>query len=163
MTNPKTYDRALMRDELVRDEALKLRTYRCTAGKLTIGVGRNLDDVGISAAETAALGITAASCAKDGLTRAQAMALLDSDLDRVERDLDRRTPWWRGLDPVRQRVMVNMAFNLGITRLMGFRNTLRMIEASRFEDAARNMLLSLWAKQVGLRALRLSFMMKTGT
>lgn len=156
-------DRRVMRAELVRDEGLRLKPYRCTAGKLTVGVGRNLDDVGISTVEADAMGITAAGCGSRGVTYEQAMALLDSDIARVERDLDRRLPWWRGLDPVRQRVLVNMGFNLGITRLLGFRNTLRFVELGDYAHAASNMLQSLWARQVGARAVRLADMMETGT
>lgn len=157
-----TYDRKAMRQELIRDEGCRLKTYRCTAGKLTIGVGRNLDDVGISFEETKKLGITKQSAIKLGISQANAEALLDSDIDRVEKDLDRKLSWWRKLDPVRQRVLVNMAFNLGIDGLLGFKNTLRFIQAGNYEQAARNMEQSLWAKQVGKRAKRLQDMMRAG-
>ena len=157
-----SYDRAVMRAELVRDEGERLKVYRCTAGKLTIGVGRNLDDVGIFAHETAALGITKQSCIASGISETQSRRLLDSDIDRVEDDLDRQLPWWRKLDPVRQRVMVNMAFNLGIRGLCGFKNTLGMIQRGDYAGAAANMLLSKWANQVGKRANRLAVMMRTG-
>lgn len=157
-----TYDREIMLDELDRDEGERLKVYRCTAGKLTIGVGRNLDDVGIFAHETAALGITKGSCIANGITREQSRYLLNSDIDRVDADLDRELPWWRQLDPVRQRILVNMAFNLGITGLCGFKNTLGMIRRGDFEAAAANMLQSKWARQVGARATRLSAMMRSG-
>jgi lysozyme len=157
-----TYDRAAMLEELVRDEGERLKVYRCTAGKLTIGVGRNLDDVGIFAHETAALGITKGSCARDGITKEQSRFLLNSDVDRVDRDLDRHLPWWRKLDPVRQRIMVNMAFNLGIGGLCGFKNTLAMIQGGNYASAAAGMMQSKWARQVGPRASRLSAMMKDG-
>lgn len=169
-----TYDRAAMIAELRRDEGERLKAYKDSVGKWTIGIGRNLDDVGISAAETQALGITTASARSNGITKEQSAALLESDLGRVDADLDRVQPWWRKLDPVRQRVMVNMAFNMGIGRkpdpargikgtgLSGFVNTLRMIEAGRYDAAASNMLASKWASQVGARAQRLSAMMRTG-
>ncbi|MGB3930750.1 MAG: glycoside hydrolase family protein [Sphingobium sp.] len=151
-----------MISELVRDEGERLKVYLCTANRRTIGVGRNLDDVGISAAETAALGLTVASCVRGGITREQSRALLDNDIRRCEADLDRRLTWWRTLDPVRQRVLVNMCFNLGIKGLLGFVNTLGMVKAGRYADAATNMLKSKWAAQVGKRANRLSEMMRTG-
>jgi lysozyme len=156
------FDRATLRAELIRDEGLRLKAYRCTAGKRTIGVGRNLDDVGISASETKATGVTIASCIAQGVSRETANLLLDNDIDRCVADLDRKLPWWRTLAPVRQRVLLNMCFNLGVMSLCGFRNTLAMMQAGRFADAAANMLKSKWAGQVGARATRLSKMMRTG-
>ena len=162
-----TYDRQKLRVELVRDEGEKLAVYRCTAGKRTIGVGRNLDDVGISAAETAKLGITVSSCVARGISQAQSRTLLDSDIDRCERDLDRALPWWRTLNPVRQRVLLNMCFNMGVGRrgvsgLLSFTNTLAMIERGNFAGAAAGMKASKWHRQVGQRAVRLEAMMQTG-
>ncbi|KQM79404.1 lysozyme [Sphingomonas sp. Leaf22] len=153
--------------ELTRDEGLRLKTYRCTAAKLTIGIGRNLDDVGITASEARLFGCETSAQAlahvkRHGLTMLQAESLFANDIVGCERDLDRRLGWWRGLDDVRQRVLLNMCFNLGINRLLGFRNTLRMIEHREYEDAAAGMLQSLWARQVGARAQRLSAMMRTG-
>jgi lysozyme len=128
--------------ELTRDEGLRLKPYRCSAGKLTIGIGRNLDDVGISHGE--------------------AEILLRNDIARAEADLDRDLPWWKTLDEVRRRVLVNMAFNLGIRGLLGFKNTLELVRTGRYLDAAQHMLDSKWAKQVGPRAVRLATMMRDG-
>jgi lysozyme len=132
----------LLKDELVRDEGLKLKPYRCTAGKLTIGVGRNLDDVGISASE--------------------AMLLLEHDINRVIAKLSYHLPWWSSLTENRQRVLANMAFNLGIDGLLKFKNTLSYIQNGNYSEAAKAMLESKWAKQVGERAVRLSKMMEAG-
>jgi len=129
-----------MRAELVRDEGLRLRIYKDTVGKLTIGVGRNLDDVGIS---------------KD-----EAYLMLDNDIQRTSDSLDKNLPWWKTLDEVRQRVILNMAFNMGINSLLGFKNTLAAIQAGRYNDAADGMLASKWATQVGDRATRLAKMMR---
>lgn len=131
-----------MRDELLLDEGLKLKPYRCTAGKLTIGVGRNLDDVGI--------------------TRTEALQMLENDIQRTAIELDAKLPWWRSLDEVRQRVILNMAFNLGVPGLLGFKNTLATVQAGKYEDAAKGMLASRWAGQVGDRAQRLAQMMAKG-
>jgi lysozyme len=128
--------------ELTRDEGLRLKPYRCSAGKLTIGIGRNLDDVGISHGE--------------------AEIMLRNDIARAEADLDRDLPWWKTLDEVRRRVLVNMAFNLGIRGLLGFKNTLELVRTGRYLDAAQHMLDSKWAKQVGPRAVRLATMMRDG-
>lgn len=157
-----TYDRVAMIAELRRDEGERLKAYRDTVGKWTIGIGRNLDDVG-----TEPLARSVADVKAKGINAAEADLMLMHDLDRVDRDLDRKLSWWRTLDPVRQRIMVNMCFNMGIgdgvKGLTGFKNTLRMIEEKRFEAAAANMLASKWSRQVGQRANRLSNMMKTGT
>jgi len=63
---------------------------------------------------------------------------------------------------VRQRVLLDMAFNLGISGLLKFKRTLKAIRAKQYEKAAEMMLDSRWATQVGQRAKRLSKMMATG-
>ncbi|WCM29187.1 glycoside hydrolase family protein [Sphingomonas sp. QA11] len=169
-----TYDRAKLAREIARDEGDKLKVYRCTAGKLSIGKGRNLEDVGISAEETRILGITKASAIAKGITQAQSDALFVNDIQRSEADLDRKLPWWRKLDPVRQRVLLNMCFNMGIGRapdkargidgrgLLAFVNTLPKIERGDYAGAAAGMKASKWHDQVGARAVRLELMMATG-
>lgn len=132
-----------MRSELMIDEGVRLKPYRDTVGKLTIGVGRNLDDVGISQIEAA--------------------YLLDADIRRTADALDISLPWWRTLDEVRQRVVLNLAFNMGVNNLMGFKNTLAAMQAGKYEDAAAGMLASKWAKQTGQRAIRLAAMMAKGS
>jgi lysozyme len=133
---------SLLRAELARDECVRLKPYRDSVGKLTIGTGRNLDDVGISEDEND--------------------YLLTNDIAQVKQDLDRHLPWWKNLDPVRQRVIANMCFNLGIGRLLGFKNTLPLIQQGKYEAAAQGMLHSLWARQVKQRSVRLAQAMKTG-
>lgn len=136
-------DRTAMVRQLRLHEGERLKPYRCTAGKLTIGVGRNLDDRGITAEESA--------------------YLLSNDIDRVWTELKARLPWMTGLNDVRQRVLLDMAFNLGIDGLLKFRNTLATIQAGNYQKAGEMMLDSVWAAQVGMRAQRLSRMMQTGT
>jgi lysozyme len=131
-----------LKAELARDEGLRLKPYLDSVRKLTIGYGRNLTDVGISLEEAA--------------------YLLDADVARAVKDLDDALPWWIKLDEVRQRVLVNMAFNMGIFGLLGFTNTLNFMEMGMYEAAADGMLKSLWARQVGPRADRLAEMMRTG-
>jgi lysozyme len=135
-------DFAKLKEELIRDEGMKLKVYKCSAGKNTIGIGRNLDDVGISASE--------------------ATYLLQHDIDRVIAELNLRLPWWATQSENRQRVICNMAFNLGIDGLLKFKNTLALMQAGKYEDAAREMLNSRWANQVGSRAKRLAKMMAEG-
>jgi lysozyme len=166
------YDRAKLVTRLIGDEDLRLKVYRCTEDKLSCGVGRNLDDVGIRPAEKQALGLTVASIIKNGLTRSQALALLDNDIDAAEADLDRALPWWRSLSDVRQRVLLNMCFNMGIGRvaspgkkakgLLSFVNTLTFMRTGNFVAAAKGMRASQWADQVHARAERLARMMETG-
>ena len=156
------YNRAKLRDELIRDEGFRAKTYRCTAGKLSIGVGRNLDDVGVRADECKAIGATKADLIRNGITQAQAMVLLDSDINGCERDLDRHFPWWRQMTDNRQRVLLNMCFNMGIGVLREFKNTLKAMQTGQFEAAAIGMGKSKWARQVGRRAVRLQAMMRTG-
>ena len=101
-------------------------------------------------------------------TRAQAEAALLADIEEHSAELLRCLPWVAGLDPARRRVLQNMAFNLGVGTpggtkgLLGFRNTLRMIERGEYEAAADAMGRSLWAKQVKGRAVRLAATMRTG-
>lgn len=157
-----SYGREKLVAELVRDEGEKLRVYRCTEGKRTIGVGRNLDAIGITPAEQRALGLTVGICTLTGITPAQSRALLANDIDAAERALDRRWPWWRGMNPARQRVLLNMCFNMGPARLATFVQALARMEEGDFGRAAGAMLASLWATQVGARSIRLATMMRTG-
>lgn len=136
-------DRERLRAQLARHEGFRQFPYRDTVGKLTIGCGRNLDDVGI--------------------TREEAEYLLNADIEKAERGLrSRYGAWFDALDPVRQAVLVNMAFNMGLVTLGQFRNTLQAIADGDYEDAARGMLASKWAAQVKGRAVELAEMMKTG-
>ena len=152
--------------QLVLHEGLRLTKYRCTAGKLTIGVGRNLDDVGIRPAEAQRLGITKATVIAKGVTREQAMALLSYDIAEAREALDDLVPNWRGLDPVRRKVLEDMAFNMGQTTLGQFKNTLAAVSRRDYAAAAAGMRASAWYRQVGTkpdqRGERLARMMATG-
>lgn len=123
-------------EQLLVDEGLRLKPYRCTAGKLTIGVGRNLEDKGISAAE--------------------ALGLLDNDIGEFWKELTSLLPWVLTAPEAVQEVLLNMAFNLGVPGLLKFKETLRLLQSGGYSLAAQAMLDSKWAKQVGPRAERLS-------
>ena len=132
-----------IKEQLVRHEGLRLKPYRCSAGKLTIGIGRNLDDCGI--------------------TQSEAYVMLINDIMNCEKQLQAKIPdIYDGLDEVRKSVLLNMCFNLGINGLLGFKNTLEFTKAGDWERAANNMLVSKWAKQVGRRAIELSELMRKG-
>ena len=136
------YDIKELEDQLIDHEGLELKPYRCTAEKLTIGVGRNIEDRGISEDE--------------------ARYLLKNDIKIVEDELLAQKPEVAGLDSVRQRVLVDMGFNLGIPTLMKFQKMWAAIEAEDFRLAADEAMDSRWAKQVGRRAERLCQAMATG-
>mgnify|MGYP001552587804 CR=1 FL=1 len=129
-------------DMLIRHEGLELRPYKDTVGKMTIGVGRNLDDRGI--------------------TKDEAIYLMRNDIEIHARELADHYPIVRDLDDVRYYVLVNMAFNLGLVRLSQFKKMWGAITVSDYDTAAHEMLDSKWATQVGNRATELSLMMKTG-
>lgn len=134
--------RERLRAQLVRHEGLRLKPYLDTVGKLTIGIGRNLHDVGITVDE--------------------AHYLLSGDLEQVVTGLLSRYPWFSALDSVRQAVLVNMGFNLGLGGLASFTRTLAAVEHRQYGQAADFMMDSKWARQVGARAGELAAQMKTG-
>lgn len=127
-------------EQLVVDEGLRLRPYRCTAGKLTIGVGRNLDDRGI--------------------TREEALVLLHNDIRESWGGLCAALPWVLSAPEPVQEALLNMCFNLGLAGLLGFSRTLMLLQAGRWAEAADAMLASRWARQVGGRAERLAGMVR---
>jgi len=122
--------------DLERDEGVRLKPYLDTVGKTTIGVGRNLTDNGITAAE--------------------ARVLLQNDLFRVANELDRVAPWWREMSQLRQNALVNMAFNLGLPRLLTFKKMMLALQNGNFETAWAEAMGSKWAAQVGERANRIA-------
>jgi len=137
---------------LIRHEGLRLKPY-CDktgrefrspeeCGKLTIGVGRNLEDRGI--------------------TEEEAMFLLYNDVMNVIDDVRDTIPFFNDLDSVRQEVVVNMAFNLGIGGLLDFVRMLDALQEGDYKRAAKEMLDSLWAKQVKRRAEELAYAMEHG-
>lgn len=123
-----------------RHEGYRQFAYRDTVGKLTIGIGRNIDDRGISEDE--------------------AEYMLNNDIDLCLSDLSRNIPGFNELPETVQVVLVDMCFNLGITRLMKFKKTLLYINEGLYYKAADEMLDSSWARQVGTRAPELSEMMR---
>ncbi len=129
----------LVRD-LIRDEGLRLKPYRCSAGKLTIGVGRNLEDRGISEAE--------------------ATDMLRNDISGVLDDLNRNIPWWQNLERSQRLALANMGFNLGWPRLRQFKKMLAALKDGDVDTAAREALDSRWAEQVGSRAKRITRQLK---
>lgn len=138
-----------MRENIIRslrgEEGEVLSEYKDHLGYSTIGVGRLID-----------------KRKGGGITAEESAYLLGNDVDKVTTQLNKRLPWWTKLDEARQGVLVNMAFQMGIDGLLGFKNTLKMIESGQYEAAARGMLQSKWAQQTPSRAKRMAEQMRTG-
>lgn len=123
-------------------EGVRLKPYTDSVGKLTIGSGRNLDDKGI--------------------TQEESDYLLSNDISAAWLSLVSRLECFSRLDTVRQAVLLDMAVNLGTDGLLKFRKTLVLVAGGKYREAATEMLDSVWARQVGRRAERLSRMMASG-
>jgi len=126
-------------------EGVKSHAYQCTAGKWTIGVGRNIDEEG---------GL--------GLNNEEINLLLINDVERVKGELGTAYFWFPALDEVRQAAMIDMCFNLGLSRLRGFVKAIEAMSRQEYDNAADEFLDSRWASQVGQRAIRVTEMIRTG-
>jgi lysozyme len=140
-------------DLLIREEGVRLTVYDDATGKPilpgvkvvghpTIGIGRALD--------------------RKGLTRDEAAYLLANDLVEVQAQVAKSLPWSSTLTDNRRVVLEAMAFQMGIAGLLGFKNTLAMIQAGNYAAGAQGMLNSLWARQTPARAERMAEMMRRG-
>lgn len=114
----------------------------CVRGKLTIGVGRNLTDVGLRPSEI--------------------RLMLDNDMQEAEAHLNTLYPWWRKMDMVRQAALWDLMFNLGPTRLSKFTTSLPLLSQANYRDAAHALRRTLWYRQVGRRGVRITEMVETG-
>lgn len=128
--------------ELIKKhEGLRLKPYKCTAGKLSIGYGRNIEDNGISAYE--------------------ADVLLNDDIQNCYAQCI-KFPFWNKLNEVRQAVLLDMCYNLGFARLNGFKKMLKALERLDYKTAAKEMLDSKWARDVKSRSTELAELMMSG-
>ena len=130
---------------LRKHEGVETHAYKCTADKITIGVGRNIDPAG---------GL--------GLSQDEIDYLLTNDIKRVTAELDKAFPWFSVLDEVRRYALIDLCFNLGLTRLKLFRLALGAMENQDYETASKEFLDSNWAKQVGTRAITITEMIRSG-
>lgn len=128
-------------DQLILHEDIKLKPYKCPAGKLTIGVGRNLED--------------------KGLTEQEALFLLRNDIAEAQLQLT-QYDWYTSLSPIRQKVLIDMAVNLGMAGLLQFKRMIAALNRKDYKSAAGEMVNSHWYGQVGTRSKRLVKMMATG-
>ena len=129
-------------DQLKSHEGLRLKPYKCTSGKLSIGVGRNLEDIGISEKE--------------------AEMLLLHDIEEAERQLTAHFPWTQDLDEVRLAALINFTFNVGIGTVSKFVNAMALLKEGSFDMASEEFLQSRWANQVGQRAIDVTEQIRTG-
>ena len=136
-------NREKLLDMITLHEGLELKPYKCTSDKLTIGIGRNIEDIGI--------------------TEDEARYLLQNDVDRILKEVEHWT-FLEKLNDVRQAVILDMVFNMGISTFNANTcvKTFAAIQDEDWEKAANEMLESRWANQVGQRAIRLSQMMRKG-
>ena len=157
------YRKEHLLQELVKHGGLRLQVYQDTLGIDTIGIGRNLKDRGISKEELDELDIpTIDHVYEYGITEADAMLLAENDVQIVEEELLRAHPCVEDLDAVRQLVLVDMAFNLGVPRLCKFKKMWAAIHENKFDLAAKEMLDSRWANQVKSRSTKLAHAMHHG-
>jgi len=127
---------------LKKHEGLSLKPYRCTAGKLTIGYGRNLDN--------------------NGITEEEAELLLIADILIAEREFHEIFKDFATYSDNRRAALVDMIFNLGKSRFLKFRKTIGLIRAGDWESAAGEALESRWADQVGDRAVEIANILRKG-
>tara|TARA_R110000824_G_scaffold214125_2_gene400395 strand:- start:161 stop:604 length:444 start_codon:yes stop_codon:yes gene_type:complete len=130
-----------LKKHLIEFEGIVLKPYKCTAGKTTIGIGRNLDDMGISEDE--------------------AMILLDNDIKNVVEEVLATWPWVEDLPPRARMVVIDLAFNMGVPTLSSFRNMLGCLKSKDWDGASENLLDSRYAQQVGRRAIYNAHLLET--
>lgn len=128
-----TYEKKKIRDRIAEFEGFRSKVYKCPAGKLTIGYGRNVQDVGI--------------------TEAEASRLLYNDIDSCIAKLVDELPWFESLNLPRQAAMIDLVFNLGMAKLLTFKKFIAAMEACKYRTAKEELLDSAYAKQVGHRAV----------
>jgi lysozyme len=130
---------------LKRHEGVKSHVYLCSAGYETIGVGRNISKSGM------------------GLSDDEVDYLLENDIERVIKELSSEYPWFNTLDDVRKDAMIDISFNLGATRLRGFKRALAAMEVADYKTAAKEFLDSKWSRDVKGRATELCYMIEMGS
>lgn len=133
-----------LREMLRRHEGVRNFVYLCSEGYETIGVGRNIADSGL------------------GLSEDEVDYLLDNDIKRVKTELSDEYFWFGALNEARQEAMIDLSFNLGQTRLRGFKKALNAMSTEDFDRAADEFMDSRWSEQVGNRATEVTEMIRTG-
>ena len=132
-------------DTLKRPEGVRSHAYKCSENMITVGVGRNLDENG---------GI--------GLSDDEIEYLLMNDIERCDAELRAAYDWYENLKKPRRDAMINMCFNLGLTRLRGFVKALEAMSREQYDVAADEFMDSRWAEQVGDRAVEVTELIRSG-
>ena len=125
-------------------EGVRSHVYLCSACYETLGVGRNISESGL------------------GLSDDEIEYLLNNDIKRVREELEDTYFWFPALNEARQDAMIDICFNLGLTRLRGFVKAIEAMSREQFDIAADEFMDSRWATQVGNRAVEVTEMISTG-
>lgn len=134
--------------EIEAEEGRVLKVYKCPAGKNTIGVGRNLDDVGMSGTEIDMAGHSLAEILNGAaIPDACADLMLNNDIERAMAQLDKTLPWWVIKSKSTRRAMVNMVFQMGMSGFLKFNRMLACLQAGDYEGAKKHGLESKWARE----------------
>jgi lysozyme len=131
-----------LHQEILNDEGMRHKPYSDVKGNITIGIGRNLTQVGLRDSEI--------------------QVLYNNDIADVLSNLNTTLPWWQLLDDVRQRALVNITFNLGITNLLTFKKMLTHLRAHRYDEAAAELLSSKAAREAPKRYARIAYIITNG-
>ena len=165
------YSRKQFIEKLIEHEGCVLTVYQDSLGIDTIGIGRNLQDRGISPEELAQMETSIEDIHDKGITEADAIYLAENDVQIVEDELSKAHPCVERLDAVRQLILMDMAYNMGVPRLRKFKNMWRNIhkgveadikKEKFFRAASLEMLDSKWARQVKSRAKKMAIAMRSG-
>jgi len=128
----------------VKNSAGRHIVYDCPAGHATIGIGRNVSESGL------------------GLSDIEVEFMLEADIARCAEELGREFPWISELNEARRDAMIDLVFNMGLTRLNGFKKALAAMAEANYDTAAAEFMDSKWASQVKDRAIEICAMIKTG-
>jgi lysozyme len=134
----------ILKKMLKLHEGVRRHVYVCSGGYETIGVGRNISQSGL------------------GISEEEIDFLLDKDIERVTNELTGEYDWFDTLDEVRKNALIDISFNLGASKLRGFKNALQAMSEDNYKTASEEFYDSRWAQQVGMRATRLCKMIQTG-
>ena len=144
-------DLSKLKQNIIKNEGFESKPYLCPNKKLTIGYGRNLEN---------------------GITEREAVILLENDLLSLKLELEDKLPVFKKLDDIRQNVILEMAYNMGVSNLLKFKNMIEALKKADFKEASKEMLMSKWhydlikyapnTKEEDLRSSRLSKVMKEG-
>lgn len=159
-----------IQEQLILHEGISLTPYKCIAGKWTIGVGRNLEDTGLYEFEKMRILGTYELTRQEvidilkvrHITQEEALYMLNNDIKVIKVELEDSYRWFKFLDKVRQKVIIDMRFNLGSAGFAGFKNMIRQLELENYQKVVEEMKNSKWYLQVKTRADRLIKMMATG-